>query len=74
MEMTLSECAAIVQGNMMGNDVSFNSVSIDTRAIKPEQLYIAIKGNNFDGNDFVHPAKQAGASAAIVYRNMRKKD
>lgn len=67
MQMTLSECAAIVHGKLMGNDVSFNSVSIDTRAIKPEQLYIAIKGNNFDGNDFVNLAEQAGACAAIVH-------
>ena len=67
MKMTLSECAAIVQGTMIGEDLSFDDVSIDTRTIKAKQLYIAIKGNNFDGNEFVHLAEQAGASAAIVY-------
>jgi len=68
MEMTLSECAKIVQGTLIGEDVSFSSVSIDTRAIKPKQLYIAIKGKNFDGNDFVDLAQQAGAIAAIVHK------
>lgn len=71
MQMTLSECAAIVGGKLIGDDVNFNSVSIDTRAIKPEQLYIAIKGDNFDGNEFVSQARQAGACAAIVHSGVQ---
>jgi UDP-N-acetylmuramoyl-tripeptide--D-alanyl-D-alanine ligase len=72
MEMKLSECAKIVQGRLVSEDVSFSSVSIDTRAIVETRLiasllYIAIKGKNFDGNDFVAQAEQAGASAAIVH-------
>jgi UDP-N-acetylmuramoyl-tripeptide--D-alanyl-D-alanine ligase len=69
MEMKLSDCAKIVQGTLVGEDVSFASVSIDTRAIQPKQLYIAIKGKNFDGNEFVKLAQQAGAIAAIVHAN-----
>ncbi|OYV19459.1 MAG: UDP-N-acetylmuramoyl-tripeptide--D-alanyl-D-alanine ligase [Methylococcaceae bacterium NSP1-2] len=61
MEMKLSDCAKIVHGTLVGEDVSFSSVSIDTRAIQPNQLYIAIKGKNFDGNEFVDQAEQAGA-------------
>ena len=29
-----------------------NSVSIDTRSIKPNDIFFAIKGPNFDGNNF----------------------
>jgi len=71
MEMKLSECAKIVQGRLVGKDISFSSVNIDTRTIKPEQLYIAIKGKNFDGNDFVEQAQQAGAIAAIVRQSVQ---
>jgi UDP-N-acetylmuramoyl-tripeptide--D-alanyl-D-alanine ligase len=72
MEIKLSECAKIVHGTLVGEDVSFSSVSIDTRAIVETRLiasllYIAIKGKNFDGNDFVDQAEQAGACAAIVH-------
>ena len=67
MKMMLSDCAESVQGKLAGQDIAFASVSIDTRAIKPGQLYIAIKGHNFDGNEFVDQAEQAGAIAAIVH-------
>jgi UDP-N-acetylmuramoyl-tripeptide--D-alanyl-D-alanine ligase len=70
MNMMLSEIAACVQGKLVGNDVAISSVSIDTRAIKPGQLYIAIKGHNFDGNEFVAEAEQAGAVAAIVHKGV----
>jgi len=65
--MLLSECALAVNGKLIGNDVAFSSVSIDTRALQPGQLYIAIKGKNFDGNEFIAQAEQAGAGAAIVH-------
>jgi UDP-N-acetylmuramoyl-tripeptide--D-alanyl-D-alanine ligase len=70
MEMKLSECAKIVQGTLVGEDVCFSSVSIDTRAIQAKQLYIAIQGKLFDGNNFVDQAQQAGAIAAIVHKGV----
>ena len=70
MKMMLSDCAEAVRGMLVGQDVAFASVSIDTRAIKPGQLYIAIKGHNFDGNEFVDQAEQAGAIAAIVNKGV----
>ncbi len=70
MNMMLSEIAGFVQGQLVGNDVEVTSVSIDTRAIKPGELYVAIKGHNFDGNEFVGLAEQAGAAAAIVNKGV----
>ncbi|MGZ5049451.1 MAG: UDP-N-acetylmuramoyl-tripeptide--D-alanyl-D-alanine ligase [Methylobacter sp.] len=67
MKMMLSEIAACVQGELVGDDLAVASASIDTRAIKPGQLYVAIKGLNFDGNDFVADAERAGAAAAMVH-------
>jgi UDP-N-acetylmuramoyl-tripeptide--D-alanyl-D-alanine ligase len=71
MKMMLSDCAEAMQGKLVGEDVAITSVSIDTRAIKPGQLYIAIKGHNFDGNEFVDQAEQAGAIAAIVHKGVK---
>ncbi|MFU8787653.1 MAG: UDP-N-acetylmuramoyl-tripeptide--D-alanyl-D-alanine ligase [Methylobacter sp.] len=70
MSLMLSEIAACVQGRLVGDDIEIAGVSIDTRAIKPGQLYVAIKGHNFDGNDFVAQAEQAGAAAAIVHQGI----
>lgn len=71
MNMMLSDCADTVRGELIGGDAAFDAVSIDTRALKPGQLYIAIKGHNFDGNDFVAQAEQAGAVAAIVHQGVQ---
>ncbi|WP_404403071.1 UDP-N-acetylmuramoyl-tripeptide--D-alanyl-D-alanine ligase [Pelagibacterium halotolerans] len=43
-----------------------NSISIDSREIASGALFVAIKGENFDGHDFVTKAIEAGASAALV--------
>jgi UDP-N-acetylmuramoyl-tripeptide--D-alanyl-D-alanine ligase len=71
MKMTLAECANIVQGRLVGENVAFDSVSIDTRAIQTGQLYVAIKGHQFDGNAFVEQAELAGAIAAIVHQGVK---
>lgn len=71
MKMMLSDCAEAVQGKLVGSDVAITSVSIDTRAIKPGQLYVAIKGHSFDGNQFVDQAEEAGAIAAIVHKGVK---
>lgn len=42
-----------------------NGISIDSRNIKKNDLFIAIKGENFDGNDFVDQAIQDGASYTL---------
>jgi UDP-N-acetylmuramoyl-tripeptide--D-alanyl-D-alanine ligase len=67
MKMLLSEIARAVQGKLIGEDVAIDSASIDTRTLASGQLYIAIKGKNFDGNEYIHQAELAGASAAIIH-------
>ena len=41
-------------------------VGIDSRALRPGDLFVALKGERFDGHDFVAAAFQAGASGAVV--------
>ncbi len=41
-------------------------VSIDSRSLKPAELFVAIKGDRLDGHYYVEPALGAGASLAIV--------
>lgn len=66
MNLMLSEIAERIGGVLYGEDIPIAGVSIDTRTIKEGDLYCAIKGEHFDGNDFAAQAEQAGAAAAIL--------
>lgn len=46
----------------------FTGVSTDTRTIQAGELFVALSGPNFDGNDFLDRAFAAGATAALVRR------
>jgi UDP-N-acetylmuramoyl-tripeptide--D-alanyl-D-alanine ligase len=46
--------------------VEFTDVSTDTRTLKPGVLFVALRGENFDGHDFVSNAFEAGAVGAFV--------
>ncbi len=70
MNMSLSEIAACVNGKLVGADAIVKGVSIDTRTLKLGQLYVAIKGKNFDGHDFFHLAEQAGAVALLTHKKV----
>ena len=64
--MMLSQAAQIVSGQLQGADVLFTDVSKDTRDLKSGDLYVAIKGEHFDGHAFIEQAQQAGAVGALV--------
>jgi UDP-N-acetylmuramoyl-tripeptide--D-alanyl-D-alanine ligase len=66
--LSLSESARLINGDLLGQDASFASVSTDSRNLKPGQLFVALSGPNFDGHDYIRQAEQAGASAAMVQR------
>jgi UDP-N-acetylmuramoyl-tripeptide--D-alanyl-D-alanine ligase len=44
-------------------------VSIDTRTLEPGDLFVALKGPDFDGHDYVAAAFAAGAVAAMVHKD-----
>jgi UDP-N-acetylmuramoyl-tripeptide--D-alanyl-D-alanine ligase len=64
--LTLSAAAALIEGHAHGRDVEFTSVGSDSRAVVPGMLFVALKGERFDGHDFVAEVLGQGAAAALV--------
>ncbi len=64
---TVAEIVKATGGRPEGlSDGPISSISIDSREIQPEALFVAIKGDTHDGHDFVGKALDAGATAALV--------
>lgn len=64
--MHLSQAAQALGVPFSGRDVEFTAVSTDSRAVRRGDLFVALKGERFDGHGFVAQAAAAGASAALV--------
>ena len=64
--MMMSEAAKALGGELIGADTRFTAVSKDTRSIAAGDLYIAIKGDRFDGHAFIRQAGKAGAAGALA--------
>ena len=62
---TASEAAAATGGHAT-RDWAAEGVSIDSRSVAAGDLFVALKGPNFDGHDFVAGALEAGAAASMV--------
>lgn len=65
-EMKLSELQSLMPAQLHGEDVAFRGVSTDSRTIKPEELFVALQGENFDGQRFASQAVSHGACGLIV--------
>ena len=66
--MLLSEAAAALGARVIGADARFNSVSTDSRTIAAGSLFVALRGERFDGHEYVGAARESGAAAAMVER------
>jgi len=66
MKRTLAEFARLCGGRLAGADAAFSDVVSDSRTLAPGQLFVALSGPKFDGNDFVAAAHAAGAAGAVV--------
>ncbi len=66
MKRTLEEFARVCGGRLQGADATFTDVVSDSRTLKRGQLFVALQGPNFNGQDFVGAALQAGAAGAVV--------
>ncbi len=64
--MSIAEIAEILSAKYIGENVTVRGVSTDTRTIKGGELFIALKGPNFDGHKFVANAVEKGAAACLV--------
>lgn len=64
--MHLADLAPRVEGRLRGDNVIVEGISTDTRVIAPGTLFVALKGNHFDGHAFVAQARERGARAALL--------
>lgn len=63
---TLSWIADNIDGTLLGKNLPVSVVSTDTRNMPEGALYIALKGENFNGHKFAQQAKDAGACAIVA--------
>lgn len=68
MELSLDEIVKAIDGKIVINkeNLIFNEVCTDTRKIEKDNLFIALKGANFNGNDYANVAIEKGASLVII--------
>jgi len=64
--MMLSEIAKALNSPMRGADINVLSIGTDSRSIAKGQLFVGIKGENFDGNTYAFEALKQGAAAVLV--------
>jgi UDP-N-acetylmuramoyl-tripeptide--D-alanyl-D-alanine ligase len=67
--MSLGEAAAVLGASVRGADARFGGVSTDTRTLRPADLFVALRGERFDGHGFLQNAAAARAAAALVDRD-----
>jgi len=69
--MSLAEAAAVSAGRVSGADARFGGVSSDSRAVARGELFVALRGERFDGHEFLPAAAARGAAAAMVDARFR---
>ena len=72
MKTTLSQLNRWLKGSTMTADAPFDGVSTDTRHIAPGNLFVALKGENFDAHDFL-PELDGRKVAAVVAERLPEK-
>ena len=64
--------AKIIKKLIKKNKVKFEGVSINSKQVKKDNLFIAINGKNYDGHDFVKDALKNKANYCVVQKNIKK--
>ncbi len=68
MNLSLSEAASMVGAACTGNDAAVLRICTDSRAIRPGDLFVALRGANFDGGAFAAEALRQGAAGVLLDR------
>lgn len=68
MQITFNEMLKAIDGEVIvqEKEIKFNKLCIDTRKVEKDNVFLAIKGANFNGNDFALKALELGASIVII--------
>ena len=67
--MQLSAASLAMHGSLIGDDSAFDCVGTDSRAVRPGQLFVALKGERFDGHDYAEQALAQGAAGVVLEKN-----
>jgi UDP-N-acetylmuramoyl-tripeptide--D-alanyl-D-alanine ligase len=72
--LTVAEILEAAGGELLQNGPCrpLRGVATDTRKVRAREVFIAIKGDNFDGHDFLQAAVDAGAAALVIGRKPRE--
>ena len=66
MMWTIHAAAQSIGAQVRGNDVGFARVTTDSRQIQPGDLFVALRGDKFDGHDYAVRALAQGAAAVML--------
>lgn len=69
MMMDTKRASEAMKAQLIGENIDFMAVSTDTRKLAANSLFFALKGDNFNGEDYLDEAKNAGVAAAVVSRH-----
>lgn len=74
-EMEFSDFYKVRTASVLNPDprTKLTGVSIDSRSIQPGNVFWAIRGDRFDGHDFVEKASQSGAAVVVIDRKYKKR-
>lgn len=73
MKLSLAQIAHMCGGDLSlasNPDIIIDNVSIDSRNIEPNGLFVALKGEKYDGHDFIAAVLNNGAVAALSSRQL----
>ena len=65
--VALSQIAIWAEGRHLGPDTTIEAVGTDSRKLPAHSLFVALRGENFDGHAFVAQAAANGASALLLH-------
>jgi len=71
--LRLDELAQMASGRLIGDDVPVESVSTDTRRLVPGQLFVALRGPNFDAHALIEAGAASNAAGVLVDRRLSVK-
>lgn len=69
--LSLAQIAQLADGNLAppSPDMTVSRISTDSRTLQRDDLFVPLRGENFDGHEFIQQAAERGALGAIVEKN-----
>lgn len=67
---SIADVVPLLDASIIGDNVTVEGVTTDTRSVQQGQLFVALQGPHFDAHDFAEEALKAGAKALLVNRKL----